>query len=107
MKYTEIIYLIVQTISTDEIGNKYYKTISKVKSYAHMQKVGSNEFYNATARGIKISYEFRLRLSNYNNELQIEYKNNIYDVIRTIPDKKNNEIVLVVGYKIGGINDQT
>lgn len=105
MKYTEIIYLISQTLSTDEIGNNYYTNGSKVKSYAYMQKVGSNEFYNAAARGIKISYEFRIRLSNYNNELQIEYENKIYDVIRTIPDKKNNEIVLVVGYKIGGIND--
>ncbi len=105
MKYTEIIYLIGQTLSTDKIGNNYYTKGSKVESYAYMQKVGSNEFYNATARGIKISYEFRIRLSNYNNELQIEYENKIYDVIRTIPDKKNNEIVLVVGYKIGGIND--
>lgn len=105
MKYTEIIYLISQTLSSDEIGNNYYTSGHKVKSYAHMQKVGSNEFYNAAARGIKISYEFRIRLSNYNNELQVEYENKIYDVIRTIPDKKNNEIVLVVGYKIGGIND--
>lgn len=105
MKYTEVIYLLKKNLISDDIGNNYYDNSSnKKKVYAFMQKVGTNEFYNALAVGLKPSYEFRIRLSNYNNETQVEYNNQVYDVIRTIPDKRNNEIVLVLGLKIG-IND--
>lgn len=106
MKYTEVLYLIQKELITDNIGNRYYKNSEdKKKVYANMQKVGTNEFYNAIAVGIKLSYEFRIKLSNYNNEVQAEYNNTIFDIIRTIPDKRNDEIVLVLGQKIGVNND--
>ena len=102
MKYTEVLYLIQKELITDNIGNRYYKNSKdKKKVYANMQKVGTNEFYNAIAVGIILSYEFRIKLSNYNSEVQAEYINTIFDIIRTIPDKRNDEIGLVLGHKVG------
>ncbi len=106
MKYTEILYLISKNLTQDDIGNQYYEnSTNKTKVYANMQKVGTNEFYNAITVGLKVSYEFRIRLSEYSNETQVEYNNQIFDIIRTIPDNRNNEIVLVLGLKTGVNND--
>ena len=65
MKYTEVLYLIQKELITDNIGNRYYKNAEdRQKVYANMQKVGSNEFSNASSYGIKLSYEVRSKLSN-------------------------------------------
>ena len=106
MKYTEILYLIEKKQVTDEIGNiSYSKDIKENKTYAKMQKVGTNEFYNAVGAGILPSYEFKIRLSNFNNETEAKYNNEIFSIIRTIPMPKTNEIVLVLGKKAGVNND--
>ena len=85
MKYTEILYLISKNLTQDDIGNQYYEnSTNKTKVYANMQKVGTNEFYNAITVGLKVSYEFRIRLSEYSNETQVEYNNQILEKIDNI-----------------------
>jgi len=106
MKYTEVLYLIEKNQITDEIGNiSYSNKFVEHKTYAKMQKVGTNEFYNAISVGIIPTYEFIIRLSNFNNETEAKYNNEIFSIIRTIPMHKTNEIVLVLGKKTGVNND--
>lgn len=101
MKYTEVLYLIEKKQVTDEIGNISYSKVKVNKTYAKMQKVGTNEFYNAVSNGILPSYEFKIRLSNFNNETEAKYNDEVFSIIRTIPIQKTNEIVLVLGKKVG------
>lgn len=97
--YTTILYLLDKTYETDDVGNQV-PTISKKKCYALKKSVASREFYNAVSVGIKPSYEFQVRKSNYNDESFIEYDGEEYKVIRTI-EKSITDIILVVEKKSG------
>lgn len=99
MQYTEILTLIKQIKSQDEIGNTI-TTESTNTIYAKKNKVGSKEFYNAVAVGINPTAELQIKLSNYNNEEICEYNNVRYAIIRTVPINKY-DIVLVLGIKQG------
>ena len=99
MLYTEILYLIKQTQTQDNIGNIITEE-SKSKVYAYKKSVATKEYYTAVSVGITPTAEFQLRLSNYNNETEVEHNNIRYSVIRTIP-KGRTDIVLVVGIKQG------
>lgn len=101
MKYSEVLYLISKTYQSDEIGNLISSKEVKTKCFASLRTVGTKEFYNAIAVGIKPSYEFEIRLSNYNNELEIEYENCRYSIVRTIPKKRKNKLIIVVSKKTG------
>lgn len=106
MKYIEVLYLIEKKQIKDEIGNiTYSNEFLEHKTYAKMQKVGTNEFYNAIGVGIIPTYEFIIRLSNFNKETEAKYNDEIFSIIRTIPMPKTNEIVLVLGKKTGVNND--
>lgn len=101
MEYSEIIYLIGETITEDEIGNQISTSSQPIKSYAKKQSVRTNEFYNATMNGLTPSCEFVIKRLNYSGEMLVEYNNELYEVIRTIDPKNKYDIVLVCSKKIG------
>ena len=101
MDYTEIIYLLNETITEDEIGNTISSSNTSTKCYAKKQSVRTNEFYNATMTGLTPSCEFVVKRLNYNGESTIIWNNQLYSVIRTIDPKNKFDIVLVCSRKIG------
>ena len=101
MEYSEIIYLLDETIIEDEIGNSISSSSTPKKCYAKKQSVRTNEFYNATMTGLTPSCEFVIKRLNYNGEDTIKWNNQLYSVIRTIDPKNKFDIVLVCSRKIG------
>lgn len=101
MEYTQDLTLIKKTYTQDEMGN-VIATETQTEVLAKRNVVGTKEFYNAMAVGIRPTAELQIRLSNYNNEEEAEYKGIRYSIIRTIP-KGKFDLVLVLGIK-GGVN---
>jgi len=101
MEYSEIIYLISETEGVDEIGNIITASSSQTKSYAKVQSVRTNEFYNAVEVGLSPSIEFVIKKLNYSGEDLIEWNGNKYQVIRIVEPKNKFDIVLVCSKKIG------
>lgn len=101
MDYTEIIYLISQNKGEDDIGNIISSPITSKKIYAKKQSVRSNEFYNAVQAGLSPSIELAIKKLNYNGELEIEWNNERYLIIRTITSKNKFDIILVCQKKTG------
>lgn len=99
MEYVEEFTLIDLTPTKDSIGNIINTETRKVV-YAKKNVVGSKEFYNALAVGIKPTAELQIRLAEYNNEEECEYNSTRYSIIRTIP-KGKFDLVLVIGTKQG------
>mgnify|MGYP002519439354 CR=1 FL=1 len=101
MEYSEIIYLLSEEITPDSIGNQLSGVSSSNKCYAKVQRVRTNEFYNATEVGLTPSMEFVIKKLNYNGEEKIRWNNVLYDVIRVVEPKNKFDIVLVCSKKIG------
>lgn len=103
MEYSEIIYLIKEEDSFDEIGNNV-PTESLTKCYAKQKVVGSKEYYNAVSVGITPTAELQIKRLNYNNEQEILWNNKKYSIIRTLPIG-NHDMVLVLNEKQGVFNE--
>lgn len=99
MEYTEELYLIKTTIEQDDIGNEIKKEVRRGIP-AKPNVVGTREFYNAMAVGIRPNAELQIRALNYDGQEEVEYKGVRYSVIRTIP-KGKLDMVLVIGQKTG------
>lgn len=102
MQYSEIIYLLTESIGEDTIGNQVPSLTSSKKIYAKVQSVRTNEYYNAAEIGLTPSVEFVIKKLNYNGEEEIEWNNKRYSVIRVVEPKNKFDIVLVCSVKIGG-----
>ena len=101
MRYSEIIYLLTESIGEDSIGNNVSSLTSSKKCYAKTQSVRTNEYYNAVEAGLTPSMEFVIKKLNYNGEHQIKWNNEVYEVIRVVEPKDKFDIVLVCSKKIG------
>lgn len=101
MEYQEIIYLINEVLSEDDIGNVIPSSTTSTKCFAKKQSVKTNEFYNATMTGLTPSCEFVIKRLNYNGESELEWNNTRFEIIRTIDPKNKFDIVLVCSKKIG------
>ena len=101
MQYSEIIYLITESIGADTIGNQVPALTSSKKCYAKVQSVRTNEFYSAVEVGLTPSVEFVIKKLNYSGESEIEWNNKRYSVIRVVEPKNKFDIVLVCSVKIG------
>ena len=101
MEYSEIIYLITESIGADTIGNQVPALTSSTKCYAKVQSVRTNEFYSAVEVGLTPSVEFVIKKLNYSGEEEIEWNNRRYSVIRVVEPKNKFDIVLVCSVKIG------
>lgn len=83
----------------DSIGNVINTETSKT-IYAKKNVVGTKEFYNAMAVGLKPTAELQVRISDYQNEEEAIYNGQRYSIIRTLP-KGKFDVVLVIGIKQG------
>lgn len=101
MEYSEIIYLLTESIGEDNIGNQISSLTSSQKCYAKVQSVRTNEYYSAVEAGLTPSMEFVIKKLNYNGESLIEWNNEKYSVIRVVDPKNKFDIVLVCSKKIG------
>lgn len=99
MEYIEELTLIKLT-PTQTSDYQIINTETRTNVLAKKNVVGSKEFYNATAVGITPTAELQIRLCNYNDEEEVEYKGKRYAIIRTIP-KGKFDLVLVIGLKQG------
>lgn len=99
MVYTEELTLIKKTITQDDIGQPV-ETEQTRTIYVKKNVVGSREFYNAMAVGIRPTAELQMRVCDYDNEQEVEYNDVRYSIIRTIP-KGKFDLVLVIGIKQG------
>lgn len=102
MQYSEIVYLITESIGADDIGNITSALTSSKKIYAKVQSVRTNEFYSAVEVGLTPSVEFVIKKLNYNGEQEVEWNNKRYEVIRVVEPKNKFDIVLVCSIKMGG-----
>ena len=101
MQYSEIIYLLTESIGEDDIGNNVSSLTSSKKCYAKVQSVRTNEYYNAMELGLTPSMEFVIKKLNYSGEHNIKWNDVVYEVIRVIEPKNKFDIVLVCSKKIG------
>lgn len=101
MEYSEIIYLVNTTKEVDEIGNILPTSFQLTKRYAKKQSVRTNEFYSAVDSGLSLSVEFVMKRLDYDGQVELQWNNKRYAVIRTIDPKNKFDIVLVCARKIG------
>lgn len=106
MEYTEIIYLVSKVLEEDEIGNITTSSFTLTKRYAKRQSVRTNEYYSAVETGLTPSVEFVMKRLDYDGQMELEYNQKRYMVIRTIDPKNKYDIVLVCARKIGINNVQ-
>ncbi len=101
MEYTEIIYLVNKVLEEDEIGNVKTSSFTLTKRYAKRQSVRTNEYYSAVESGLTPSVEFVMKRLDYDGQMELDYNNKRYMVIRTIDPKNKYDIVLVCARKMG------
>jgi hypothetical protein len=101
MEYTEIIYLVNKVLEEDEIGNVKTSSFTLTKRYAKRQSVRTNEYYSAVESGLTPSVEFVMKRLDYDGQMELDYDNKRYMVIRTIDPKNKYDIVLVCARKMG------
>lgn len=101
MEYTEIIYLVSKVLEEDEIGNVKTSSFTLTKRYAKKQSVRTNEYYSAVESGLTPSVEFVMKRLDYDGQMELDYNNKRYMVIRTIDPKNKYDIVLVCARKMG------
>lgn len=106
MEYTEIIYLVSKVLEEDDIGNITTSSFTLTKRYAKRQSVRTNEYYSAVESGLTPSVEFVMKRLDYDGQMELDYNNKRYMVIRTIDPKNKYDIVLVCARKIGINNVQ-
>ena len=101
MEYSEIIYLVSSTKEVDDIGNIIPTSFQLTKRYAKKQSVRTNEFYSAVESGLTPSVEFVMKRLDYDGQLELQWNNKRYSIIRTVDPKNKFDIVLVCARKIG------
>ena len=99
MEYMDELTLIGIETTQDEIGN-ITQVETKTEVWVRNNVVGTKEFYNAMAVGIKPTAELQIRECEYNGEEECEFHGTRYSIIRTIP-KGKMDVVLVIGVKQG------
>lgn len=82
--YDHEITLIGEKITYDELKNPITEK-TETKVLCDVDSVGSNEFYQASAEGLKPSVTFVIHAFEYSDEQRIAYKDedDLYKVIRT------------------------
>lgn len=85
------ITLIGEKITYDDLMNPVVERL-ETRVLCDVESIGSNEFYDASAQGLKPSITFVVHDFEYNNEHIIVFGNNDYKVIRTYADDGETEI---------------
>lgn len=82
--FDQEVTLIGEELTYDELNNPIVKEV-KTTVLCDIDSIGSNEFYDASAQGLKPSLTFVIHAFEYNDEQVIAYMNDDdrYKVIRT------------------------
>ncbi len=94
------IKLIQETITTDEIGNKIATNTEIEVPIIKHEDIYSSEYYEAGTLGMKPTLRIRISALNYNNEKQLKYMNQLYEIIR-VDTPTIDEKSLICERKIG------
>ena len=89
--YRKSAYLITYTDSVNELYDAVRIPVKR-KVYANKESVSQTEHYQASAQGLKADIKLKIREKSYNGEIQIEYDDIIYNIIRT--HEANGEVEL-------------
>ncbi|MGD7051424.1 phage head closure protein [Sutcliffiella horikoshii] len=99
MTYDHELNLIETSIEYDEIGNSVpIETVTPV--LCKLVSIGTNEFYVASAQGLKPEVKFIIHAFEYKGEGHVEFEDVKYSVIRTYR-KDSDEIELTCQRVIG------
>ena len=86
--------LLSTTLKTNEIGVQK-EEISEVEiPLIKVEDVYANEFYEANEQGYKPSLRLRINSLNYDNQPELIYMNEIYNIIR-IQEITADELILI------------
>ena len=80
--YNHELTLISYTITKDEIGNPI-KTPIRETVLCKVRSIGSTEYYNAQVSNLKPELKFIVHAFEYQNQREVEFEGNKYQVIRT------------------------
>ncbi len=98
-----VIYLIGEDVGTgvDDYGDPII-TRTRVKRFASVASIGTNEFYQAQTAGVKPEFKFILAMrQEYNGEEFVEYDAVIYKVLRTYVNSNDGiEITCYSGVRL-------
>ena len=83
MLFNKTIDLITQTKINDDYGQPLPSTTTKNTVFADLKSVGRNEFYQASTAGYTPKMIFCILLSEYNDEVKVEFEGKEYRVIRS------------------------
>lgn len=101
MDRSNVMYLIKQTETQDEIG-QFIPTEEKRLVYCDVRSVSRSEWFEAGRNGLQPSFIFVMFAPDYEGEKIVEFDGRRYGVYRTFI-AKNEQIELYVEEK-GGIN---
>lgn len=88
--FNELIKLIAYSESTDMYGITR-RASSEKEIFAKIESVGTNEFYQAAASGLKPTIKFVIAdYLDYSGEKEVEWNGKEYNVLRTY--RKNNTL---------------
>lgn len=88
--YNEVIKLIAYTEATDAYGITT-RTESSREVFAKTESIGTAEFYQAAASGLKPEIKFKIAdYLDYSDEKELEWNNKRYSVLRTY--RKDNSL---------------
>lgn len=101
MTYDHEVVLLKQNYIEDDLGQKIPDGPPVETSVlCNKKSVGRNEFYNASVAGMEPELILGLHAYEYDNQKQVEFNGQTFDVIRTY-QVNFEEIELTVGKKIG------
>lgn len=96
----QALYLISTAITEDSIGNQIESLIERIV-FGEELYVGSNEFYNAAAAGLRAEKKFEVYTREYRGEAKLKHNGIIYKIIRTSPGKTSSKIWITCERVIG------
>lgn len=82
MTYDYELILIEKSFIEDEVCNQVPIEI-KTDVYCGLKSIGRSEFYTAASNGLKPELIFVIHNCEYNGEIELEFENKRYKVIRT------------------------
>lgn len=91
--WKDVINLISETETTNTIGD-LVKTRTPRTVFANKKSVRQSEFYQAFAQGLQAQIMFEVRISDYGDEMLIQYNDIELEIIRTY--EKNSEIIELI-----------
>lgn len=96
--------LLSTTLKTDEIGVQKEETVEIEIPIIKVEDVYANEFYKANEQGYKPSLRLRISNLNYDNQSELIYMKEIYNIIRT-QEITADELILVCERKIKNVKN--